>query len=139
MSILDDFFNIFRKKQNPGRRAYDYDERLIFTLKNAALQQGRTPEEILHDAVKLGDERALQQKRLVELWDTLSAREQEVTSLICLQYNRNQIAEVLGVTPGTVRTHMESIYKKFNVHTAKHLATLLKDWDMLAWWENRQR
>jgi len=137
MSILDGLFNVFKRKENPKRRVYDHDERLISTLKNAAFQQGRSPEEVLNDAVKLGDQQVLKQRTLTQLWDTLSPREQEVTALICLEYNRNQIAEVLGVTSGTIRTHMESIYKKFGVHTAKHLSSQLSSWDMLGWWEQR--
>jgi DNA-binding CsgD family transcriptional regulator len=139
MPILTDLFNIFKKKETLKRRAYEHDERLILTLKNAAFQQGRSPEEILNDAVKLGDEQVLKQQKLTQLWDSLSPREQEVTVLICLQYNRNQIAEVLGVTSGTIRTHMESIYKKFEVHTAKHLSSLLSKWDMLSWWEQHHQ
>jgi len=139
MSILDIFLNMFKKKENLGRRAYDYDEHLILTLKNAAHQQGRTPEEVLDEAVKLGEERFLQQQKLTDLWNNLSSREQEVAALICLQYNRNQIAEVLRITPGTARTHLENIYIKFDVHTARHLSALLRDWDMLDWWEHHHR
>ncbi|WP_211237803.1 LuxR family transcriptional regulator [Dyadobacter alkalitolerans] len=52
----------------------------------------------------------------------LSPREKEVAILI-LQGHRNQeIADILVISPGTVRTHIEKIYKKAQVNSRKEFS-----------------
>jgi DNA-binding NarL/FixJ family response regulator len=133
--LLDHLRNLFKSNDEEEMRVYSQDERLLLTLKNTAEQDGRPPEEVLDEMVKLHDERSSKLKIIEEQWEALSNREQEVTALICLGYNRNQIAKMLDIAPGTVKTHYESIFKKFDVHTSKHLERLLQGWDMLGWWE----
>lgn len=134
--LLDHLRNLFKSNDEEETRAYLLDESLLLRLKNTAEQLGRSPEEVLDEVVKLQDERYSKQKILEKQWETLSTREQEVAALICLGYNRNQIAKMLDIAPGTVKTHYESIFKKFGVHTSKHLERLLQGWDMLGWWED---
>jgi DNA-binding NarL/FixJ family response regulator len=135
--LLAHLLDLFKSKNEEETRVYSLDESLLLTLKNTAEQLGRSPEEILDEVAKLHNERYSKQKILEEQWESLSTREQEVTALICLGYNRNQIAKMLDIMPGTVKTHFESIFKKYDVHTSKHLARLLRDWDMTGWWEHR--
>lgn len=47
---------------------------------------------------------------------TLTAREYEVLKLIAKGLNNHQIADILVVSIHTVKAHVESIYRKFNVH-----------------------
>ena len=46
----------------------------------------------------------------------LTAREYEVLKLIAEGLNNHQIADVLVISIHTVKAHVESIYRKFNVH-----------------------
>ena len=46
----------------------------------------------------------------------LTAREYEVLKLIAEGLNNHQIADVLAISIHTVKAHVESIYRKFNVH-----------------------
>jgi ATP/maltotriose-dependent transcriptional regulator MalT len=46
----------------------------------------------------------------------LTRREQEVLSLICCGHNRDQIAEILCITPATVGKHFQHIYDHLGVH-----------------------
>jgi DNA-binding NarL/FixJ family response regulator len=45
----------------------------------------------------------------------LSAREQEILTLVAKGYKRNEIAPMLGISPHTVATHLKTIYSKLNV------------------------
>ena len=45
----------------------------------------------------------------------LSAREQEILTLVAKGYKRNEIGPMLGISPHTVATHLKTIYSKLNV------------------------
>ena len=47
----------------------------------------------------------------------LTAREREVANLISLGFTYSQIAGELFISPHTVRSHIERIYEKLNVHS----------------------
>ena len=47
---------------------------------------------------------------------TLSAREREVLRLVARGLDNTQIAAALGIGPGTVRTHVTTIFGKLGVH-----------------------
>jgi DNA-binding CsgD family transcriptional regulator len=47
----------------------------------------------------------------------LSTREREVLALVRDGLRNAEIAEVLWVSPATVRKHLENIYEKLDVHT----------------------
>ena len=47
----------------------------------------------------------------------ITAREHEVLKQIVAGRNYNQIAEILFISPQTVRTHTDNIYRKLNVHS----------------------
>src|ERR1051326_7230393 len=44
--------------------------------------------------------------------DTLSKREQEILALLAKGYLYKEIADKLGITPGTVRVHLHTVYEK---------------------------
>lgn len=45
----------------------------------------------------------------------LTEREKEVLELLCKGLTNSEIAEILIVTPHTIKAHVMSILKKFNV------------------------
>ena len=47
----------------------------------------------------------------------LSDREREVLALVDEGKTNAEIADVLGIAPTTVRTHLEHIYRKLDVHS----------------------
>jgi len=51
----------------------------------------------------------------LEVLETLTEREQEVLTLIASGKKNNDIAEILKISPGTVRVHVHSILNKLNV------------------------
>jgi DNA-binding NarL/FixJ family response regulator len=49
--------------------------------------------------------------------DRLSKREQEILRLLAKGYLYKEIADQLGITPGTVRVHLHTIYEKLHVQS----------------------
>jgi DNA-binding NarL/FixJ family response regulator len=47
--------------------------------------------------------------------DVLSKREQEILALLAKGYLYKEIADQLGITPGTVRVHLHAVYEKLHV------------------------
>ena len=64
----------------------------------------------------------------------ITERELEVASLICRGFNNAEVAEKLGITPGTAKTHLRNLYKRVRVKSKIELllrfvedASLLED------------
>jgi DNA-binding CsgD family transcriptional regulator len=53
----------------------------------------------------------------VKSYARLSLRESQVSRLLFEGHKRDQIAEMLGISPRTVRYHLESLHKKLKVNT----------------------
>lgn len=47
----------------------------------------------------------------------LTQREEEVLNLLLKGYSNTQIAKMLSVSVHTIKAHVESIYRKFGVHS----------------------
>lgn len=70
-------------------------------------------------------------------WQSLSPREKEVVALICMGQRNYQIAETLGIAHGTVKSHLENIFRKFDVRDRHAIRLALIDWDFPTWWRDR--
>ena len=57
----------------------------------------------------------------------LSPREEEVLQLIAQRTTVAEIEEVLYVSQGTVKAHINHIYRKFDIHSKTKLFELLDD------------
>jgi DNA-binding CsgD family transcriptional regulator len=62
-----------------------------------------------------------------------------VVALIRLGYRNYEIAEMLVIAPETVKTHLQSIFNKFDLRSSKELRLALKHWDFREWWEHNQQ
>lgn len=49
-------------------------------------------------------------------WGRLTAREREAADLLGRRLSNKEIAERLGVSPSTVKTHVKRIFEKLNIH-----------------------
>lgn len=76
--------------------------------------------------VFIGSEQAFA-RRCAEVAESasLSSREQEIMALLSQGKSVNSIAEELGISVNTVRTHNKNLYKKLGVHTKGDLLELL--------------
>ena len=119
-------------------RVFLQDEELIAAIKDVAKQQSRAEEEIIADFTKAGLNQFLTQNELEKRWLSLSHREQQVVALIRLGYRNYEIAEMLVIAPGTVKTHLQRIFDKFDLRSSRELRLALKNWDFREWWEHNQ-
>jgi DNA-binding CsgD family transcriptional regulator len=131
----------FSRKKN-GRdetRVFLQDEELIAMIKEVAKQESRAEEEIVAEFTKVGLNQFLSQSELDQRWLSLSHREQQVVSLICLGHRNYEIANILGIAPETVKTHLQRIFDKFHLRSSRELRLALKDWNFRDWWEHNQQ
>src|SRR5688572_15503640 len=141
MSLLSRLMNYLlqKKPSEEESRVFLQDEELIAVIKDVARQQSRAEEDIIADFTKVGLNQFLTQNEMETRWSSLSHREQEVVALICLGYRNHEIAKTLTIAPETVKTHLQSIFNKFDLHSSKELRLVLKDWDFRNWWEHNQQ
>ncbi len=129
-----------RKKDGMDEaRVFLQDEELIATIKEVAKRESRTEEEIVAEFTKVGLNQFLTQNELDTRWSSLSQREQQVIALICLGHRNYEIADILGIAPETVKTHLQRIFDKFHLRSSRELRLSLKDWNFREWWEHNQQ
>ena len=140
LSRLIQYLQEFLQKKDHSEqpRVFLKDEELVAAIKDIAKQQNRAEEEIIADFTKAGLNQLWTQNELEERWASLSHREQQVVALIRLGYRNYEIAEMLVIAPETVKTHLQSIFNKFNLRSTKELRLALKHWDFREWWEHNQ-
>ena len=56
----------------------------------------------------------------------LTPREQEVLSLLARGRTAAYVGHALGISPGTAKTHIRSIYRKMDIHTQQDLMDLIE-------------
>ncbi len=128
---------LLQKKKGSNSHAFQADQELLAAIQEAAQEQGRTEEEVWMDFVRAGHDQYLQTGELESRWDALTEREQEVTALACLGYRNYEIAETLNISHETVKTHLQNVFTKFDIHNRKELRLALKDWRFEEWWTSR--
>jgi DNA-binding CsgD family transcriptional regulator len=65
----------------------------------------------------------------IALWKTLTRREQEVALLACKEKTNPEIAKELYISEDTVKKHMSSVLRKFNLKGRGMLRWALDGWD----------
>jgi DNA-binding NarL/FixJ family response regulator len=129
---------LLQKKREADLRAFGADQELLAAIREAAQEQGLTEEEIWMEFARAGHDQYLQSGELETRWDALTEREQEVTALACMGYRNYEIAETLGISHETVKTHLQNIFNKFDIRSRKELRLALKDWNFADWWETHR-
>jgi DNA-binding CsgD family transcriptional regulator len=140
MFLLPPFLRRFLERdQAPERpRVFLRDQEMVAIVKKMARQQERSEEDIIADFTKIGWDQFLIRRNLEERWDALSEREQQVVALACLGHRNYEIAGILAIAPETVKTHLQKVFVKFNLHSRKELRLALRNWDFAEWWEHHQ-
>ena len=128
----------FRKRQKgQEQRVFLKDELVVVKVKEIAVGQRRGEQEVYDDIIE-ADMKVLRDKdQYASIWDSLSQREQQVTALTCLGYRSYEMADMLGISYETVRTHSKHIYVKFGLNR-RELRLALQDWDFQEWLESNQ-
>ncbi len=134
MFLLPPFLRQFltRKLKQRKLRAYHHDEQLLVHVRKVAGEQQRLEQEVYDDILQAGMKVLQDHDRYTDVWASLSQREQQVAALTCLGYRSYEIADMLGVSYDTVRTHSKHIYAKFGLNR-QQLRIALQDWDFHDW------
>jgi DNA-binding CsgD family transcriptional regulator len=114
-------------------RLFELDEPLHAAVTRLAEEERRLPEEVTSDLLAAGLAQRQRRGYLVQRWDSLSVREQQVAALTCLLYTNRQIAARLGIAEETVKTHVKTALIKFGVHGKGELRKALDGWDFSGW------
>ncbi|MBC7876148.1 MAG: response regulator transcription factor [Anaerolineales bacterium] len=72
-------------------------------------------------------------------WKYLTQREQEVVALVCMGKRNYEIGEILGITPGTAKSHVENILQKINFRDRHEIRLAYVDWDFETWWQDHHQ
>ena len=67
--------------------------------------------------------------KLIKMAESLSSREEEVANMIRRGENNKNIAQEMHISERTVKAHLSSIFRKFEVEDRLHLAVRLKEID----------
>jgi DNA-binding NarL/FixJ family response regulator len=140
MFLLPPFIRrLFQKKPatDDDFRIYSSDQALVVIIRELAQKQGRSEEEVLTEFARAGQDSLFNHDTLMECWDSLTDREQEVLALVCLGHRNYEIAELLMVSHQTIKSHLQNIFYKFNLRSTKELRRALKDWQFQGWWDAR--
>ena len=129
------FRKLLQKIRESDLRTFETDQELLNAIQETAQEQGRSEEEVWVEFARAGHDQYLQRGEMEDCWDALTEREQEVTALACIGYRNYEIAETLGISHETVKTHLQNIYTKFDIRSRKELRLALKDWRFEEWWE----
>lgn len=133
MNILHHLRSFFRLPPPKPARTFTLDLELQRSLQSLAEQEQRTPQEVAAGLIHA----ALRDRQLNTQywrhWRALSAREQEIAALVCLNYTSRQAAARLGIAETTVKTHVRSILGKFDARSRQDLRQMLAGWDFSAW------
>lgn len=96
-------------------------EEILAAVRSVASGVGTIPPELLGTLLRqvVRRNRAEQEQR--ERLNALSPRESDVFHLAALGRTNEEIAAELFISPGTVRTHKQSIFKKLDLHAQAEL------------------
>ena len=70
---------------------------------------------------------------LYQRWLNLSPREQDVVALTCLGYKNHQIAFRLGLSVTTVKSYIQKVCYKLDLHSKTDIRLTFVHWDFSAW------
>ena len=119
-------------ESSAGPRTFHLDQSALQGLETLSRREHCPPEQLAQRLLA----QAIWERQageVLERWDRLTRREQEVAALICRNYATQQIAERLSVTHGTVKGYAHHILEKFDVHSRDDLRELLAHWDFSEW------
>ena len=117
----------------PTARTFSLYLELQRALQSLAEQEQRSPQEVAAGLIQAALQTRQRDTQSWRRWNTLSAREQEIAALVCLNYTSGQIAARLGIAESTVKTHVRNVLAKFDARSRQELRRLLTGWDFSAW------
>jgi len=133
MSIWRRLLSLIGLRPISTPRNYKVSESLQVTLTTLAQHEGRPEEELIQDLVAAGLTQYYESEDLWGKWRSLTPREQDAAALACLGFTNREIAARLSIAPDTVKSRLQNVLRKFNIHKRTDLRVMLADWDFSAW------
>ncbi len=133
MSILRRLLSLIGLRPISAPRKFQVSESMQVTLTTLAQYEGRPENELIQDLVAAGLTQYYESEDLWRKWRTLTPREQEVVALVCLGFTNREIAARLSIAPNTVKSRLQNVLRKFNIHKRTDLRAMLSIWDFRPW------
>jgi len=128
----------FIKKLRTGsqqKKKYEYilGEHLHLETTNSATQETLKQNEQVSDSPAVSPSRDQKFDDLYQRWLSLSSRDQDVIALTCLGYTNRQIAFRLGISLVTVKSYIQIVLIKLDLHSKIDIRLTFYGWDFSAW------
>ena len=114
-------------------RKFQVSESMQVTLTTLAQYEGRPENDLIQDLVAAGLTQYYESEDLWKKWRSLTPREQDVAALVCLGFTNREIAARLSIAPNTVKSRLQNVLRKFNIHKRTDLRAMLSIWDFSPW------
>ncbi len=119
------------KRASPSQKGLG--KALDSLLDGIAKNEQRTVHELQAELISSGLAERKSSEQLMQAWDLLTRREQQVLALACLGKTNRQIAARLDLSADTVGTYIKYILRKLNLHSKSDLRVLFSSWDFSEW------
>ena len=133
MSILRRVLSLIGLRPISAPRKFQVSESMQVTLTTLAQYEGRPENELIQDLVAAGLTQYYESEDLWKKWRSLTPREQDVAALVCLGFTNREIAARLSIAPNTVKSRLQNVLRKFNIHKRTDLRAMLSIWDFSPW------
>lgn len=102
----------------------------VFLVVVVAMRNGSRSERVIVESVDEKEAAHLRCMAFARRYPDLSARELDVLELLLRNYSNARIAEAIGVSPNTVKTHVRHIFAKMGVNSRDGLLDLADKLDL---------
>ena len=116
-------------QHNREEGGFVFEEELHRSLLELAERESRPVGEVAAEMLMFGLADRLANEEYYWCWRLLTAREQEVVSLVCKGYSSRQIAGLLVVSPETIKSHTRNALRKFKLRDKTQLRKVLTGWN----------
>ena len=141
MSLLPPWLRqLFKKKKGMDGRAFASEIDALEIVSELDTESGklleelegnRTNEKTTSQEFEIFPEDAAVRKQ----WFSLTIRERQVVALVCMGHRNYEIASILGVENSTIQTHLQNIFRKFDLRSRGEIRQALISWPAEEWWK----
>ena len=114
------------------KRIVALDVETYETLRLVAQRRECSPQEVTAQLIDQAAYIQDTQSWVLQCWECLSPRQKQIAAYVCRGDSTRQIASQLNISPTTVKSHVEIILQKFNLHSRSALRQVLASWDLSA-------
>jgi DNA-binding CsgD family transcriptional regulator len=127
---------LFKKKKGKGKRAFATEVAgLRLSIQDSTSENEGGPDQIGEQTQTQDFEIFPADPAIRNQWFSLTVRERQIVALVSMGYRNNDIAAILGVEYATIQTHLQNIFRKFNLRSRKEIRAALVSWRAEEWWK----